>query len=78
MGCTIRWFMDFLTEKEGTPDECKTNGREYRTFRTPDAVFLEDIRDGGHANVVGVSLKEIASLVEELQQISAEEFAKEE
>jgi hypothetical protein len=78
MGVTISWFIGILTEKEGMPDEWETNGRVYRIFRTPDAVFLKDTRGGSHVSVVGFSLREIPNVLAELQQIMAEEFAKEE
>jgi hypothetical protein len=74
----IHWFMGILTEKEGTPNECNSSGRIYRAFRTLDAVFLEDIRDGVHANVVGFSLREVPTVLAELQQIIAEEFTEQE
>jgi hypothetical protein len=77
MGTTIHWFIEFLIEKESVPAEYKSSGRVYRAFRDPDAVFLEDIRDGGHANVVGFSLNEIQTVLDELHQIMAEESAKE-
>jgi hypothetical protein len=67
MGFAFRWFTDFLTETE-TISECKTTEKSYRAFRTANAVYLEEIRGSGFANVVGFSLAEINTVLGELQQ----------
>jgi hypothetical protein len=71
MGCTILWFMDFLTGKEGTPDEYGIGGKEYHSCRDSDIVYLKEIR-GNHTNSVAFSSKEIPEVLEELHQIMAE------
>jgi hypothetical protein len=71
MGCTILWFMDFLTEKEGTPNEYGIDGKEYYAYRESDAVYLKEIR-GNRTNSVAFSSREIPEVLEELHQIMAE------
>jgi hypothetical protein len=66
MGIAIRWFRDFLEEKENTSDKCESGDRTYRAYRTGDAVFLEEIREGGFVNLVGYSSGEIQKVLEEL------------
>ncbi|MDR1250697.1 MAG: hypothetical protein LBK62_00865 [Treponema sp.] len=77
MDLSIHWFMDFLTGKEGIPAEFESDGKKYQVFRESDAIFLEEIRDGGFVNNVAFSLNEIQTVLDELHQIMAEESAKE-
>jgi hypothetical protein len=76
MGCTILWFITILTEKEDVSSEWKISDRVYRASRTPDGISLEDIRGGSRASVVKFSLREISNVLSEIQQIMAEESAK--
>jgi hypothetical protein len=76
MGCTILWFMDFLTGKEGIPAEFESDGKRYQVFRESDAVFLKEIR-GNHVNNVAFSSNEIQTVLDELHQIMEEESPKE-
>ena len=41
-GLTIHWFMDFLTEKEGTTDEYESSGRVYHAYRDTEGVSIKD------------------------------------
>jgi hypothetical protein len=77
MGCTILWFKDFLTGKEGTPAEFESDGKKYQAFRGSDAVFLKEIR-GNHVSNVAFSSNEIQTVLDELQKIMKEESTKEE
>jgi hypothetical protein len=65
-GATFPWFIDFLKEKENTPNEYPTDGRTYRAIKDSTGnVFLEDIRDGS-VNVVGFAKDEISDVLEKL------------
>jgi hypothetical protein len=76
MGCTISWFMDFLTGKEGIPAECESDSKKYHAFRESNAVFLEEIR-GNHVSNIAFSSNEIQTVLDELHQIMEEESPKE-
>jgi hypothetical protein len=76
MGCTILWFKDFLNGKESTPAEFESDGKKYQAFRESDAIFLKEIR-GNHVNNVAFYSNEIQTVLDELQQIMAEETPKE-
>jgi hypothetical protein len=78
MGTAIHWLIEFLNEKEDVSDSPKSGCRVYRATRTPDAVLLEEVRDGGLVNVVKFSSEEVRNVLEELRQVMAEESAKEE
>jgi hypothetical protein len=62
----------FFERKESMPDKYESGDRTYQVYRTDDATSLEDIRDGGLVNFAGYSLREIPKVLEELQQILAE------
>jgi hypothetical protein len=68
MGVTFRWFADFLVGTESGPLEHAADGKVYRVFRNSGAVFLEEIRGGRFANIVGYSLAEIPNILVELQK----------
>jgi hypothetical protein len=69
MGVTFRWFADFLAGTESVSVDTVADGKRYRAFRNSDAVFLEEIRGGNFANIVGYSLAEIPNILAELQEI---------
>jgi hypothetical protein len=68
-GCAIHWFSKFLSEKTDIADPCGSDGRVYRVSRQSDAVLLEETRDGGLANAVMYSLREVPKVLEELRQL---------
>jgi hypothetical protein len=68
MGVTFRWFADFLAGTESGPLEHAADGRVYRVSRNSGAVFLEEIRGGQFANIVGYSLAEIPNILAALQE----------
>jgi hypothetical protein len=70
MGCTIRWFMDFLTREEDTSADCESDDKKYHVCRESNAVYLNEIR-GNHTNSVAFSSREIPEVLEELHQIMA-------
>jgi hypothetical protein len=70
----VRWFVDFLFDKERESDNYSTDGKEYQAHRDADGVvFLEEVRDGRFCNVIGYSREEIPAALAELRNISQDE-----
>jgi hypothetical protein len=71
LGCTFKWFTDYLDGTNTEEDEYSTDGKTYKILKGSDIVYIREIR-GYISSTVGYTLAEIPNVLKALRTVIAD------